>query len=317
MNAPSRNAEEMAGGCAQKNSMLPKIIVVVGPTASGKSSLALSLAHTFDGEIVNADSRQLYSEMIIGTAMPTFDDAKTGAMMVETIPHHLYAIASPANPMTVTEYTEKADTITHEILEHSHIPLVVGGTGFYVQSIVDTIEFPHAPPNEVLRQQLEKLPLSKLQEMLKEKNPVAYARIDIKNPRRVMRALEIAEAGAGDWVRLEPRYDVLMLGVRREREVLFATIDTRVDQMMRDGLLEEVEMLSKKYGDAPTFDAIGYKELIRFLKNEITLEKAVEEIKQHTRDYAKRQLTWFSRDIRIHWVTTVEDAKKLVADFLQ
>ncbi len=315
MNALLHNAEEMAGGCARKNNMLPKIIVVVGPTASGKSSLALSLAAEFEGEIVNADSRQLYSEMIIGTAMPTFDDAKTGAMTVETIPHHLYAIASPANPMTVTEYTEKADTIIHEILERSHIPLVVGGTGFYVQSIVDTIEFPHAPPNEVLRQSLKDAPLSTLQEMLKEKNPVAYARIDLQNPRRLMRALEIAEAGTGDWVRLEPRYDVLMLGVRREREALFAAIDTRVDQMMQDGLLGEVKTLWAKYGDAPAFDAIGYKELIRFLKNEITLEKAVEEIKHHTRDYAKRQLTWFSRDTRIHWVKTNEDAKKLIADF--
>lgn len=307
----------MVGDCARRNSMLPKIIVVVGATASGKSGLALALARDFEGEIVNADSRQLYSEMIIGTAMPVFDDANADVMTVETVPHHLYAIASPTNPMTVTEYTEKADTAIAHILERKHIPFVIGGTGFYVQSIVDTIEYPHAPPNEALRLRLKDMPLSKLQAILQEKNPATYARIDIQNPRRVIRALEIAEAGAGDFVRHKPRYDVLMLGVSREREMLFAAINHRVDQMMQDGLLDEVKTVWAKYGDAQVFDAIGYKELIRFLKNEITLEKAVEEIKQHTRDYAKRQLTWFSREKRIHWVANTDEARTSVADFLK
>jgi tRNA dimethylallyltransferase len=299
---------------------LPKIIVIVGPTASGKTELALRLAEKYSGEIVNADSRQVYRWMDIGTAKPngrwSMDDGRW-TYVVNNIPHHLMDIIEPNQDFSLADYKKIAFETIDDIIKRGKLPIIVGGTGLYVWAIVDNPDIPAVVPDLALRQKLAEKTPSELAEMLKTKDPVLAEKTDLKNPRRVIRALEIVLAGGESPVKnqnkLPSRYDALQIGLTVPREELNARINARVDRQITRGLIEEVFGLAKKYSWVlPAMSGIGYKQLGYYLRGEMPLPEAIELIKRDTRRYAKRQMTWFKRDKRIQWIEQAGEAEELV-----
>ena len=305
----------------KKVSKLPKILVILGPTASGKTDLSLALAKKFDGEVVNADSRQVYQEMDIGTAKPA-GEWGGGQYMVAGVAHHLMDIVSPDTEFTLANFKERAQLAVADILERGKLPIVVGGTGLYIWSLVDNLEIPSVAPDIKLRAQLEEKSLEELVEMLKKIDPESAEIIDIQNSRRVLRALEVAfatgESFVGQQKKGRPFYNVLQIGVSWPRAVLYDRINDRVDQQIASGLLDETIDLAKKYSwSLPSMSGIGYRQLGYFLRGEMSLSEVVEILKRDTRRYAKRQETWFKRDKRICWIDGADQARaeKLINKF--
>lgn len=305
---------------------LPRLVVLVGPTASGKTALSIALARAFSGEIISADSRTVYKEMNIGTAKPQGKGGEVGgdvralfgekSLIYEDIPHWGINLRSPSETFTVSEYQAYADKKIEEISSRGNLPLLVGGTGLYVAAVVDRPSFAEVPPDPALRLELATKSNEELFEEIAEKDPDTAARIDAKNRRRLERALEILRATGKRLAEVqtkgEPRYSVLMLGVDVPRETLYERIDARIDAMIAEGLVDEVRSLRAKYGDdAPGMTAIGYRQFTAFFRGETTLRDAVLSLKHDTRQYAKRQMTWFQRDKRIHWVKTADEALRL------
>jgi tRNA dimethylallyltransferase len=291
----------------------PPIAVIVGPTASGKTDLALAIARRLPVEILVADSRQVYRGMDLGTAKP---DAAARA----AVPHHLIDLVDPDQPFSVAEWVARARALLPEVAGRGRLPLVVGGTGLYVSALVDGFDLSaHAPSLELrghLGELLETGGLRPLAARLAKLDPAAAARTDLRNPRRVMRVLERVEAGGGR-VAPPPRATaypgrLAMLGISRPREVLRARIEARAALLFEDGLLEEVRALLRA-GYGPELEPMsghGYREAARLLAGEWDVEQAISITAQHTRQYAKRQLTWLRRDGRIVWL----DAHDLPAD---
>jgi tRNA dimethylallyltransferase len=279
------------------------LIGIVGPTASGKSDLALALARRMPVEILVADSRQVYRGMDIGTAKP---DAAARA----AVPHHLLDLADPDEPITVAQWVERARAIIPEVAARDRRPLLVGGTGLYVSALVDGHDYVAQGWSPELRARLanalETDGLEPLAARLAHQAPEAAARIDLRNPRRVIRALERAEAGGGGGVpRSEPYAGrVVLLGITRPREVLYRRIDKRAAWLFANGVLDEVRaLLEAGYGpDLPPMSGHGYREAAAHLAGESSLDEAIELTARRTRQYAKRQLTWFRRDARIAWL---------------
>lgn len=297
---------------------LPKIIVIVGPTASGKTALSLELAKQFVGEIVNADSRQVYRGMNIGTAKIELDQE----FLAGGIRHHLIDAADPGEEFSLSHFKRLAFETIDGILSRGKLPIIVGGTGLYVQAIVENLDIPAVAPDTRLRAELEKKDLLELVGMLKQRDPEAYGKVDLKNPRRVVRALEIALSENTDQIKkfskLDPRYDALQIGINISREELVARINRRVDEQINAGLVDEVRGLAQSYSwDLPAMSGIGYKQIGYFLNGQISLPEAVELIKRDTRRYAKRQMTWFKRDGSIHWIQDSGGVRRLVEEFLR
>lgn len=297
---------------------LPKIIVIVGPTASGKTALSLELAKQFVGEIVNADSRQVYRGMNIGTAKIELDQE----FLAGGIRHHLIDAADPGEEFSLSHFKRLAFETIDGILSRGKLPIIVGGTGLYVQAIVENLDIPAVAPDTRLRAELEKKDLLELVGMLKQHDPEAYGKVDLKNPRRVVRALEIALSENTDQIKkfskLDPRYDALQIGINISREELVARINRRVDEQISAGLVDEVRGLAQSYSwDLPAMSGIGYKQIGYFLNGQMSLPEAVELIKRDTRRYAKRQMTWFKRDGSIHWIQDSGGARRLVEEFLR
>lgn len=306
---------------------LPKIITIIGPTSSGKTRLSLVLAKKFNGEIISVDSRQLYKKMTIGTAKPHGEWRKIGteeAYVVDNVPHHMMDIVDPGYEMSLAEFKTQAMDHINSILKRGKVPIVVGGTGLYVWAIVDNLEPPKVPPNKTLRRSLEKRSPEDLLLWLKKIDPESYAAVDIKNPRRVIRALEVAimsgESFSVQRKQAEPLYQALQIGLKRELPDLYARIDKAVDQQILEGLEKEaLALVKQKYGwNLPSMSSIGYKQIGDFLEGRRTKEEAIEDIKQATRKYAKRQMTWFKRDKRIIWIDgdDLKKADELVKQFL-
>lgn len=307
---------------------LPKIIAILGPTASGKTDLGIFLAKKFNGEIINFDSRQVYKKMKIGTAKPegVWQKGECGeCYCVDGIPHHLMDIVNPDKEYSVAEFKKAALKVIDIILEHKKLPILVGGTGLYLWALVDNLDIPGVKQNSTLRQSLEAKPLAELVIMLEKFDPKSAAKIDLKNPRRVLRALEVVlstgESFVGQTTKSDPLFDVLQLGITWPRTELHDRINQRAENQMKDGLVEEVEKLvAEKYDwQLPSMSSIGYKQMGDYLQGKTTLEKAVELLKIATRQYAKKQITWFKRDQRIIWLPGPDQimAEKLVADFLK
>lgn len=327
----------------KKRLNLPKIVVILGPTASGKTDLGLALAKKFDGEVVNADSRQVYKEMNIGTAKPAGEwrasedssslrqlaelarnDNIPKRYLVENIPHHLMDIVAPDAEFTLADFKQHAQAAIADILSRGKLPIVIGGTGLYIWSLVDNLEIPRVAPDTRLRAELEKKSPEELVAMLKKIDPESAETIDTKNPRRVLRALEVAITSGESFVSAQkkgaPLYDALQIGIDWPREELYRRIDERVDRQMDRGLLEETKTLAQKYAwELPSMSGIGYRQLGYFLRGEIPLAEAVEILKRDTRRYAKRQMTWFKRDKRIHWLPGPDHtgAEKLLKEFIK
>lgn len=308
-----------------KTEGLPKLVAVVGPTASGKTDLAISLCRKFKGEVISADSRQFYRGMRIGAAIP---DGKwrtvrgRRAYYVDGVPHHLMSFRSPAKPLTAAIFRRMAMRKAREIAGRGHVPFLVGGTGLYISAVVDNFDIPKAPPDPAFRARMEKRSTSDLWKELKKKDSEYCARISSRNRRYIIRALEATHATGKPFSASrrtqKPVFDVLQIGITRPREQLYRRIDCRVDRMMEEGLLAEARRLGKRYGwNIPTMSSLGHRQLGEFLRGEVTLSEAWRLIKRDTRHYAKRQMTWFRRDKRIKWVKGVAQAEKEVKRFLK
>ncbi len=301
------------------------LVVTAGPTASGKTRLAIELAKLLNGEIVSADSMQIYKYMNIGSAKPTAEEQKE-------VKHHLIDFLEPDAVFSVADYTEMAHDVIGKLISEGKMPVMCGGTGLYINSVVNDITFGETDTNDDIRAELAKTAREKgndaLIEMLAEFDPVSAARLHPNNVRRVIRAIEFYKV-TGQTIsshqemtkQTEGRYNPVMFCIAWDRQKLYERINKRVDKMLEDGLLEEVKRLMEAgYTKAlNSMKAIGYKELIDYYNGETTLEEAVELIKQSSRRYAKRQLTWFRRDKRIHWLNAdgdiVREAYETVNNF--
>lgn len=277
------------------------LLILVGPTASGKTAISLPLARRFNGEIVSADSRLFYRSMDIGTAKPT-------AAERAAIPHHLIDLCEPDEVISLGEYQRLAYQTIDEIVARGRLPILVGGTGQYVMAVVEGWGIPEVEPRPSLRAALEALGETEAFRWLVALDPAAAERIDSRNLRRVVRALEVTLTAGRPISALQrkspPPYDIFMIGIRRDRQILYERIDVRVDRMMAEGLLDEVRQLDEAgYSRGlPALSGLGYRQLLAYLDGETTLDEAVARIKFETHRFARYQDTWFrSDDERITW----------------
>ena len=282
------------------------LIVVAGPTASGKTSLGVQLAKRFCGEVVSADSMQIYKGMDIASAMPTADE-------MQGIPHHMLGFLDRSERYSVAAYCNAAKACIADIASRRKLPIVVGGTGLYINSLVDNIEYTEGETDleirKALEHRLETQGVQPLLEELRAVDPISADRLHENDTKRILRALEfylqygitITEQ-AENSKKNPPPFDVLMIGLNaRDRAFLYERINRRVDIMAENGLVEEARLcLAASSGTAA--QAIGHKELLPYFSGEASLEQALDRLKQQTRRYAKRQLTWFNRDERINWL---------------
>lgn len=285
---------------------LPPLLVLVGPTAVGKTALSLHLAQRFDGEIVSADSRLFYRGMDIGTAKPTPAERRL-------VPHHLIDIAGPDETMTLGAYQDMAYAAINEIHRRGRLPILAGGTGQYIKAVVEGWGIPRVPPHPDLRAALKKQGGPELARWLAVLDPAAAGRLDPRNVRRVIRALEVTLVTGQPISELQqksaPLYDILIIGLTGDREMLYKRIDRRVDRMMAGGLLAEVQgLLDAGYERRlPAMSGLGYQQIAAHLAGEMTLEEAVERIKFDTHRFVRQQYTWFRPDDpRIHWYNISE-----------
>jgi tRNA dimethylallyltransferase len=297
----------------------PKLLVVLGPTASGKSALGIALALRFNGEIVSADSRQVYRGLDIGTAKVTPEERKQ-------IAHHLLDVAYPREVYTVAQFQQAANTAIEDILARGRHPLLVGGSPHYIQAIIDNLDIPQVPPQPNLRATLAQRPLADLVAQLAELDPQTAATIDRSNPRRVIRALEVCIVTGQAFSQQRrlgaSRYETLLLGIHWPREVLYKRIDERVDERIQQGMIQEVRDLLAQGIDHTRLDALGleYRFISRWLRGEFASEaEMVQRLKYAIHDFTRRQLTWYRREQRIVWIeggeNMIKEAEKMVLEF--
>ena len=288
--------------------MSKKIVVICGPTASGKTALSIALAKAFDGEVVSADSMQIYRRMDIGTAKPTKQE-------MDGVPHHMLDVAEPGEAYSVSRYVEEATACVEDILARGKLPIVCGGTGLYIDGLIRGTDYQPAGTDNGIREQLdgewEAQGAEEMMARLAAVDPDSAARLHLSDKRRILRALEVYLA-TGETITVHnartkaipPRYEAIMIGLNTEpRQILYDRIDRRVGGMLEQGLLQEVQsLLEDGLLDGTAAQAIGYKELLAYFRGEMTLETAADLIRQKSRNYAKRQLTWFRRDERVKWI---------------
>lgn len=298
---------------------IPRILVLVGPTASGKTVLALSIAKKIPSEIISADSRQIFKHLTIGTAKPRKEE-------LDTIPHHFIDHLEPDQKFNAGDFQEQGRKIISEILLKEKLPIIVGGTGLYIQAIVDGF-FEQPELSGKIRKELEARLIrdgkDSLYKELRSIDPESASTMDATKFRRVIRALEIFyETGIpiSQFHRqhnVKTLYDAHFYGLNWERSVLYERINSRVDRMFREGFLDEVKQLKKNGFDDryQSLQTVGYKEAFAFLSNEISKDRMIELMKQNTRRFAKRQMTWFRKEDRIHWLNiSSEDQIEQIAD---
>ncbi len=303
----------------------PPLITIVGPTAVGKTALALQLARTLNGEIINADSRQVYKGMDIGAAKPTSEERAL-------IPHHLLDVHNPDETYSLALFLEHAQAAVQDVQTRNRLPILVGGSGQYVWAFLEGWQPPKVPPNPAVRAdlefQLKRRGVWPLFELLQAIDPQTAARIDPQNPRRVLRALEIHLSGGrnptANPTRKNSEVNALVIGLTMPREDLYARIDRRVDEMMQRGFLEEVRrLLDNGYTPSlPSMSGVGYQELASHLSNELPLQDAVQRTKYRTHAIARRQYAWFKlEDPRIHWLQSndnhVNQALSIAREYIQ
>ena len=273
----------------------PKVIAVAGPTASGKTALAIKLAHERNGEIISADSRLVYKGFDIASAKPTIEER-------EGIPHHLIDIVEPEVDYSVGDFYKDAKPIIADIISRGNTPIVAGGTGLYFRILLEDFDLPKMDPNPELRAELESMPVEILYQEVLSKDPITAEKVHINNKIRLVRVLEVMRTFNRPFSQVagkkENEYDVEWISPKVEsREVLYKRINLRVDKMLELGLIEETKTLLAKHGRIKNFvKTIGYAEILDYLDDKCTLEESLETLKQNTRRYAKRQLTWFRRN---------------------
>lgn len=290
------------------------IIVIAGPTASGKTALAVHLAKKLGGEVINADSRSIYREMDLGTGKPTMEER-------EDIPHYLFDIVDPDERFSVAEYKKLAEEKIEEIRGRGKTPIIAGGTMMYIDAVVYDYKLSEIKPNQKLRERLAQKSTEEIFSELKKADPGTAKTIDSHNRHRIIRALEIFhETGspkASEKKNALPK-NVLYLAIDRDREELYGRINKRVDIWMKEGFVDEVKKLLEKYSlEDPGMSGIGYKQVGLYLNGKISFNEATEKFKQGDRNLSKRQLTWLRRNPAIVWVKNESEAEKAVNDFLK
>jgi tRNA dimethylallyltransferase len=304
---------------------LPRVVFVVGPTASGKTDIALALCEKFNGEIINADARQVYQQIEIGTGKPAGNRGVSGgrkAYFHHGNPHYLMGFLPPTEAYSAAEWREAALKAIQGITARKRLPIVVGGTGLYIASLVDNLSFPNVEAHPAFRKAYEEKSLQELVALLLMLDPGAHAVVDLQNKRRVIRALEVITFTGKKYSELrakgEPIVDALQLGVIRTPEELRGRINSTIDRMFETGLVREVRDLLKSGipETAPALTAIGYRTVTEYLNGKTTLEDAIIRFKHLTWQYAKRQQTWFKRDPRIHWIKDDHDAVRTVGEWV-
>lgn len=296
------------------------LVVILGPTASGKSALGIALAQRFNGEIVSADSRQVYRGMDIGTAKVTPAEQAL-------VPHHLLDIANPQDIYTVSQFQHDAIDAIDGIIARGRQPFLVGGSAHYIQVVVDNLDIPHVPPQPALRAELEARPLTDLLTQLEKLDPQSAATIDRNNLRRVQRALEVCLVTGKPFSEQRgmklPLYESLLLGIQWPRDVLYKRIDIRIDERMGQGLMREVKELLAGGLEHARLEEMGleYRFVSRWLRGEFVSEaEMVQRLKYATHDFVRRQLSWFRKDQRIQWIdgenNMEQEAETKVSTFL-
>ena len=307
----------------------PFVLAVVGPTASGKTRLGAELAKEYGGEVVSADSMQIYKGMDIASAKPTEAE-------MQGIPHHLIGVIDRDTPFSAADYVKMAREVIADILSRGKLPVIVGGTGLYVDSLLNNVQFSEMKSDPAYREKLYELARTQGSEALYAKlvqaDPKAAESIHMNNTVRVVRALEVIHLTGrlfselkAESIAEESPYDSLILGLNAtDRAVLYERINQRVDEMVRAGLIEEARAVYSEGNLRTAANAIGYKELIPYFEGEMPLDSCIDKIKQETRRYAKRQLTWFRRNERIRWIVAddfgknyeiLENSKKAIAKY--
>lgn len=291
---------------------MQKLVVILGTNASGKSALGIRLAKHFGGEVVSADSRQIYRGLDLGSGKIT--PAQAG-----TVKHHLINVADVSEYYSLAQYQRAAYNAINSISGAGKLPFLVGGTGLYISAIVSGYQLVDVPPNDALRAELESLPLSQLVERLEKSDPDAAGRIDKSNRRRLIRAIEIASAGyANSSTRMNsPRYNCLQLGLTWPREILVARIEKRLNERLADGMIDEVADLRSRGVSDLRLDKLGleYRYIARYLRRELrTLDDLRTQLGIAIRQFAKEQLTWFKRDSRIIWLDPLGDSFQEACD---
>lgn len=290
----------------------PKLIAIVGPTASGKTALGIYLAQKLKGEVISADSRQVYKGLDIGTGKVTKKE-------MAGVPHHLLDVASPKKQFTVDDFVRLAEKAYSSVLQNTKTPIVVGGTGLYVDMLTGRMSYPAVPPNAALRAKLANKSAEQLFAMLLKADPARAATIDPHNPRRLVRALEIAKAlGKSPTPNPTPKYDVLWLGLNPGQKKLEENIGKRLASRMKAGMLAEARHLHKQGLSYKRMEELGleYRYLARLLQGTLTREAFMAELEHAIRGYAKRQNTWFRRNKDIQWVGSKAEALRLAKAFL-
>ena len=297
-----------------------KVIVICGPTASGKTALSIKLAKKINGEIVSCDSMQIYKDMNIGTAKPTKEE-------MQDIKHYLIDFISPNQRYSVADYKNDAEKAIQEIIDKGKIPIVVGGTGLYIDTLIYGIDYPKIEFDEEYRNELDerekKEGLNKIYEEAKKIDEEAIKKISPNDKKRIFRILEIYHSTGKNKTEQEiisrqkgPKYDYKVFAINIEREKLYERINKRVDIMIENGLIEEVNKLLTKYDEFPTaMQGLGYKEVKEFIENKISKEEMIDKIKQESRRYAKRQITWFKKNKQTIWINgldKIEDNIELI-----
>lgn len=293
----------------------PKILAIVGATASGKTSLGVELAKKYNGEVISADSMQIYKGLDIASAKPTTEE-------MQGIPHYLIDFLDRDVSFSVSDYVKLANEKIKDIISREKLPIIVGGTGLYIDSLLNNVKFSEGGSDEVYREKLYTIAREKgneyLYNILLETDPVSAETIHMNNLVRVIRALEVFHVTGRRFSELkaesrliESPYDSLIIGLNfHDRQILYDRINKRVDEMLKMGLVDEAKNVWKAGNQKTASNAIGYKELIPYFENTMTISECVDRIKQETRRYAKRQLTWFRKNTRIQWIFLDEINKK-------
>lgn len=300
----------------------PKVLVICGPTASGKTGLSIEIAKRIGGEIISADSMQIYKDMDIGTAKVTKDEMKG-------IKHYMIDFLSPEERYSVAQFKEDAEKAIEEIIKNGKVPIVVGGTGLYVNSLIYNINYNDINIDEEYREELNKIAEEQGIDKLYNKaciiDPDAMKNISQNDKKRITRVLEIYKQTGKTKTELEiesrsvkPKYDYRVYAINMEREKLYERINKRVDIMIEKGLIDEVKQIINKYHNFPTaMQGLGYKEVVKFLQGDYTKDEMIEKIKMESRRYAKRQITWFKKTENIKWIDGLDDIQNNINIILE
>lgn len=289
----------------------PKLITIVGPTAAGKSALALKLAKRHHGVIICADSRQVYRYMNIGTNKPTRQERSV-------VPHRGLDLVRPDQPFSLSDFISYALEQCKVAWMKGQTPFIVGGTGLYVTALVEGYDVHDAKPPEKLRKSLEEKSTQALAKQLTRLSPALAEKTDLRNRRRLIRAIERLHSGVEKTTKTNPSFQTLQLGVTMDTAKLYERINQRVDEMISRGLISEVKRLAKRYDwSLPAMSGIGYRQIGQWLRGEISRSEAIELIKRDTRHYAKRQMTWYRKHRDIQWVQSVREADQALRGFLK